>query len=337
MSNDLYLQGLCYVSSWEVLLITGSDAPDLLNRILTLNVKKLEPGQGSWAFLLDHRGQIKQAMWLLKRSDHHFLAISETGLEELSEAIDLFIFGEDVQLVPLKEHLCIYLSERSSSPSEPLWSEAIEGWSGYLTPLFHSNDKVHSSHENTISEQLLIGEKSLFSTLGITSVSDSEFKTYRIHLGGALPSREYREGTPLDVSLDGISEGKGCYPGQEVIERTIALGKPAQTTLKLTLYISIVENAPLDRLLQAGEEERGLLLFERTENDELGRELGVITSLADDQERLKENLRVEAIIKLKSRYASFEAPLLCYITPRDNEIQKALERVQIKASIERKG
>ena len=31
--------------------------------------------------------------------------------------------------------------------------------------------------------------------------------------------------------MDGITDGKGCYPGQEVIERTLALGRPSTQML----------------------------------------------------------------------------------------------------------
>jgi folate-binding protein YgfZ len=45
--------------------------------------------------------------------------------------------------------------------------------------------------------------------------------------GMPLSPSEYRDQlNPLEMGLYGISEGKGCYPGQEVIERTLALGKP---------------------------------------------------------------------------------------------------------------
>ena len=46
--------------------------------------------------------------------------------------------------------------------------------------------------------------------------------------------------TPLDASgADGLTDGKGCYPGQEVIERTIALGRPARA------LVSVESESPL--------------------------------------------------------------------------------------------
>ena len=42
--------------------------------------------------------------------------------------------------------------------------------------------------------------------------------------------------TPLDVGcMGGIVQQKGCYPGQEVIERTIALGRPAKKLVSVSM------------------------------------------------------------------------------------------------------
>ncbi|MEE2644469.1 MAG: hypothetical protein VYD19_06005, partial [Myxococcota bacterium] len=51
--------------------------------------------------------------------------------------------------------------------------------------------------------------------------------------------------SPLDWGIDGISEGKGCYPGQEVIERSIALGRAAREPVHLSLSLH-PERTPFD-------------------------------------------------------------------------------------------
>jgi folate-binding protein YgfZ len=64
--------------------------------------------------------------------------------------------------------------------------------------------------------------------------SERDLHEVRIQAGvPCVPSEYHEEVSPLDIGRQGISEGKGCYPGQEVIERTIALGRPAKILIML--------------------------------------------------------------------------------------------------------
>ena len=312
MSNALSIRGCTYVSPWETLSIQGVDAVDLLNRLLTLDTKRLEINQGSWAFLLDHRGQVREAMWLIKASAQHFLAISETGADSLAESLDMFIFSEDVALTHLKDYVCLYLSERSEQSSVV---EDLEGWFSAPISLFYFSDERRADGSQKVTEQLCVGPRADLSSLKLASISDEGFNRYRIHLGGALPSREYRSGTPLDVGRIGVSEGKGCYPGQEVIERTIALGKPSQFTISASLNFSSISTLKRFNDLTEGTNDETLFpLYEGGQEGTTPREIGAITSLitpSDHEESFPNG--VQAIIKLKSRFTHFTAPLHCEI------------------------
>ena len=314
----------CYVSPWEILSIRGADTMDLLNRLLTLDTKRLEIAQGSWAFLLDHRGQVKQAMWLLKLSIDHFLAISETGGAELADALDMFVFSEDVHFSHLHESVCIYTS---GNVNQVYLSQ--KHWSSIPIKLFNHQEGERSR------ESLLIGPRTDLSELQLPSLSEREFTQFRISLNGSLPSREYRSGTPLDVSRVGVSEGKGCYPGQEVIERTIALGKPAQVTIGalISLESSIGLNELLEHDRSMSEASLSFTLYERTADGKKGREIGSITSLAAPQS-LKDEATSSfiALVKLKSRVAVFEDSLICYLELKENESETLL-KISIKREI----
>ena len=211
------------LTEWEVLKLTGQDITDLLNRLLTLDVKRLEPGRGDWAFLLDHRGRVRQPFWLMKESTERYYAISERSVADLTDAIDMFVFGEDVSLVTdgLRGIYC--------------WGPLQDDHLIKDLTLTFDLSCFGVPHERMI----LIDdtqEKHCLEMLGkqgSASYTQDELEQFRVSWGG-FSAREYHEGvSPLDVSLQGISEGKGCYPGQEVIERTLALGKPARITVPM--------------------------------------------------------------------------------------------------------
>ena len=68
-------------------------------------------------------------------------------------------------------------------------------------------------------------------TLGHARQASLALDAARIRSGTPAHPHEFSDAvTPLDSGgMDGITDGKGCYPGQEVIERTLALGKPSRT------------------------------------------------------------------------------------------------------------
>ncbi len=88
----------------------------------------------------------------------------------------------------------------------------------------------------------------------------------RIEQLSAAIGKEFLENgltNPLEVNLgSAIHDGKGCYPGQEVIEKIISLGSPAKR-------LALVEGANADEL--------PALLF--AEN---GTEAGTLTSFFED-------------------------------------------------------
>jgi len=262
------------LTEWEVLRLTGREITDLLNRLLTLDVKLLEPGRGDWAFLLDHRGRVRQPFWLVKESAERYYAISELSVADLTDAIDMFIFGEDVTLMAdgLRGIYCW----------GPLQDDQVikDLTLGFDVPCFGAPHEYIMLVDDTRQAQCL----EVMRQQGSTAYTQDEFDQLRVAWGG-FSVREYHEGvSPLDVSLQGVSEGKGCYPGQEVIERTLALGKPARITLPISITGVSDELACLRAAFHQGDE---IQVYVQD------RHVGKLTSVGSDHEHL------HAIVQLK--------------------------------------
>jgi folate-binding protein YgfZ len=62
-------------------------------------------------------------------------------------------------------------------------------------------------------------------------------ETLRVFARRADTPAEFGEhASPLELdAFDGLTDGKGCYPGQEVIERTLSLGTPPRKLVALAL------------------------------------------------------------------------------------------------------
>lgn len=214
------------VTSWGVISLSGRDVIDLTQRIFTLDTARLSEGSGERAFLLDARGRVRHTFWFIRESAERCYVVCEADNASLLDSIDLYIFSEDVQLrqEPLS---CVY---RWGSPEQVTGPLEVSGYEAKLECYGAQHERVylvaHEEKESVTSE---------LSTAGSRALSPDQVESLRI-TWGAAGQPEYRQGvSPLDVSRSGISEGKGCYPGQEVIERTIALGRPAKYTQRVQL------------------------------------------------------------------------------------------------------
>jgi folate-binding protein YgfZ len=112
---------------------------------------------------------------------------------------------------------------------------------------------------------------------------------------------------PLEVGLiDAVSQGKGCYPGQEVIERIISMGTPPRRLAKL-------EGTWAPPHTPAA----GDLVFSQDT------ECGKVTSI-----QLEDN-RFTALVLLRKAQAKEGAPLKIRLTHNSNEVDAQI--VQLTA------
>jgi folate-binding protein YgfZ len=72
---------------------------------------------------------------------------------------------------------------------------------------------------------------------GATPVGLDALEARRIAAGiPGHPNELGEHSGPLEAGgMDGITDGKGCYPGQEVIERTLSLGRPPRVLVPVEL------------------------------------------------------------------------------------------------------
>lgn len=248
------------------LLIEGPDACGFLNRLLTLKVSALSPGEGSPAHLLDSTGKLAASLYLLRLSGDRWLALPRTlSAAELGERLELYHFGERLafnasdELRGLRvicerqdapralESLCSSAAHSEVDALEPV-SAGERGWRALAgapegqtlwraarwsrgTRLIELELRAEGAALSAAAERL---EAQGFSALGAEGA-----EALRVRLGAPGAPELLPSYTPLDVegtrALISVSEGKGCYPGQETIERTLALGQPARALVHLRL------------------------------------------------------------------------------------------------------
>jgi folate-binding protein YgfZ len=201
-----------------LLALTGADAADFLNRLFTLDCHALAVGTASRAFHLDARGKIVLALRLLRVAEDTFWTdVDPDEADAVRARLDMFHFGEKFAISTVTQHrLVCWFADA------PPTGEGLSVRSDRFGPCFDVYAPIDEP------------------PTGI-AVDAAWCEQRRIEHGAPAWPFEYRtDATPLDVGLAGVTEGKGCYPGQEVIERTLALGRPARRLVRVRL------NAPVE-------------------------------------------------------------------------------------------
>lgn len=210
---------------WAWIDIKGPDAKDFLHRLTTLNLKTLPQGQGNFGFFLAASGKIRAQFTLWHIATDHYVFELDSGKDgkwkkQLLETIEQFTFSENFKVTPREDLSCAWeFPEAQSIKAHNPWTTWTEGSKTY----FRHSDRAFNRPWIT-----LWGPRPEFNLQ--SKLSEKELESLRIQaLYPAVDSELTENSIPLEIGLkDGISENKGCYPGQEVIERIISLGSPAR-------------------------------------------------------------------------------------------------------------
>ena len=221
--------------SWSLLSIRGAARVPFLQRLLTLDLRQLSPGECRRTFLLDHRGRCESAVHLsIPRGETEglvHLALCPPEQEStFIEALDRYHFGEDISWEPSPLKLFCF---HGAAAAQLVLLLSDEAWGSLRlkAPLF-SPESLTLALSPEEAERFT----DFCGAAGFTLGSREQWESLRLSSGyPEAPSEYNRSHSPLDWGLAGISEGKGCYPGQEVIERSIALGRAARRPAHLRL------------------------------------------------------------------------------------------------------
>jgi len=237
--------GLIDAAQRGVLLLSGADVMDLLERMLTAKVGHLQPGQSGAGFLLERTGRI-QADVLVIRSEHGVLLdVDRRDVASLISAIDAMIFAEDVsvaageQWYTLEAHGpeldALMQSFGTSLPEHGcVGSCEVDGRAAIVTRWDTAGTAgvrihVHRAEARAVWDVLHANGTAVAArcrTAGwlAFNMARVEARTPWWHIDFGTTSLPHETG----LLADRVSFTKGCYPGQEVVARMENLGHPKQ-------------------------------------------------------------------------------------------------------------
>jgi folate-binding protein YgfZ len=217
------------------LALTGSDRVRWLNGMVTNNVRDLAPGQGVYAFLLNPQGQIQGDLYVYNRGDDVLVDTDSAQREKILAIFDHYIIMDDVVVTDVTASLgAVGLAGPAAA--------AILRASGFALPaqpeplrLYNTNrqdipvtlvvPRTHS-YELWIAPEHAPALQSALAAAGAVPVSPEAVEIHRIALGIPRYGQDIRErDLPQETEQShALHFSKGCYIGQEIVERIRSRG-----------------------------------------------------------------------------------------------------------------
>ena len=235
------------------LTATGPDARRYLHAMVTNEVKALEPGQGRYTLQLNAQGQILADLYLLAMEDHLLLETDWALKEKLRAVLEKYIIADDVELGDRSDQLA------ALSVEGPRSGELLRGAGAGTLPGEEFNHAWVKLGESPVlvvrlSETGEEGYRLIFTVEYAQSLWDAltaaqskapwkpighaAFELLRTEAGLPRYGAELDERTlPPEAGLEAraISYTKGCYLGQEIVERIRSRGHVNRKLVGLTL------------------------------------------------------------------------------------------------------
>jgi folate-binding protein YgfZ len=206
---------------------TGDDRARLLHAMTTNHVEQLKPGEGCYAFFLNAQGRILGDVNLLCFEDHFLLDTEPETRRKLFEHLDRYIIADDVTIEDVTDQVATIaiegpgsasVLERIGAPapqteySTSLWGDITiarldsTGSPGYF--LF-----LPATRKDEVIAQLV--------SAGAVAATSDDARIVRLEHGRPRYGEEITERYLVQETgqLQAVHFSKGCYLGQEIVER----------------------------------------------------------------------------------------------------------------------
>ncbi len=221
----------------------GRDRARLLHAITSNEVKKMTPGTGCYAFLLSPQGRIQADLCLFAFDDHILIDTEAELREKVLLHIKRYIIADQVEL------------EDVSSATSAIGLEG-PGVAAILTALgapFPATDYAHVEWDGaTVAAVTATGQPGVrifapaekaaalvrqLEAAGAVAATPEEARLVRIENGKPRYGEEIRDTSlPQETQqMHAVSFNKGCYLGQEIVERIRAQGRVNKKLTRVTL------------------------------------------------------------------------------------------------------
>jgi len=221
--------------------LKGSDRVRWLNGMVTNNIRDLAAGHGVYAFLLNPQGRILGDMQVLNEGETLMVETDRNQVEKILATFDHFIIMDDVEVTNISEN---WTALGAAGPK----ARAILNAAGLEVPellplqihaakctcdcdcleclVVRGEDKAYESYEIWLAPKDVYKTWQALIAAGATAVGSEALEMQRIVSGVPLYGVDIRErDLPQETEqMRALNFNKGCYVGQEIVERIRSRG-----------------------------------------------------------------------------------------------------------------
>ncbi len=236
--------------------LIGSDRIRFLHGQITNDVKRLRPGEGCYSALTTAKGKMESDLNIFNLPDELLLDFEPGLTERISQRLERFIVADDVQIVDAAPHYGL-LTVQGPKAMQVIKAIGLEGDNiceksraivkisdATLGDIYLANQPrvtqsgfdvfVPNQSLGAVADKLIAAAKSA----GGGACGWTAFETARIEVGVPRFGADMDEtNLPMECGIESsaMSFNKGCYIGQEVLNRVHTMGHVAKELRGLRL------------------------------------------------------------------------------------------------------
>lgn len=228
-----------------VLELDGAEAAEFLQGQVSNDVEGLEPGQGCYATMLDHKGKLRTDLRVLRLAPDRLLVDSEpAGRRALAHTFEMYSLGRQVSARDVSEQRVVLSligpAARERLEGAPAADEhaCVEGPLGVYATTDVGVDLIVDVEREAEARE----------ALALTEVDEDAAEVVRIERGRPRLLLDMDASTmPQEAGINerAVSFSKGCYVGQETVARLFHRGKPNRHLRGLRLGEPVEHGEPV--------------------------------------------------------------------------------------------
>lgn len=231
------------LSSRGKIRMTGEDRARLLHAMTTNHIQQLTPGTGCYAFFLSAQGRILSDANILCRPDHFLLDLEAETREKIYQHLDRFIIADDVTIEDVTPGTATIAVEGPKS-AEVLHSVgapvpdaeyATAEWGARVVARLNSTGSLGFFIFVPMEEKVALIAQ--LEAAGAIAAAAEASRAVRLEHGKARYGEDLSERFLAQEANQpqALHFSKGCYLGQEIVERVRSRGQVHRLLLPLLI------------------------------------------------------------------------------------------------------
>ncbi len=280
--RSLTTDAAVYDLSWRAkIAVTGDDRVRWMNGMVTNNVRDLQPGDGNYNFLLNAKGHILGDLYIYNRGDSLWIDTERSQTPKLLETLNHFIIMDDVELTDISDRVAS-IAVQGPNAKRVLESAGIAvpqtvpmrfsdiTWQGVGITITQMESPDFLTYELWSGADNIQRLWDALVANGAHPAGSRALEMFRVMAGVPKYGKDIRVGDlPQETGQNhALNFTKGCYIGQEIVERIRSRGAVRRT---FHGFISDSETpAAGTKIYSSGAEAGVLTSVQRVPSEKLG-------------------------------------------------------------------